>query len=374
MLLRSFYDQIILKYSKTVLLLILLGVAFLGYEARKLEIDASSETLLLEDDKDLEYTRLINQRYYTPDFLVVSYTPSGDLLSDRVLETVRNLSKDLEQLERVESVTSILNVPLLESPPKPIAELLEDVPTLESPGIDKELAKQEFLNSPIYQDNLVSEDFKTTALLVNLHDDERNRELREARDALRSKEKDGTLTAEEAREFEQVQVDYKAHRDMMRAVESKNIAQVRAILEKYRGEDELFLGGLTMIADDLVTFIKNDLQIFGVGVLIFLVVTLSFIFRQLRWVILPVLTCSFSVIATTGLLGMFGWEVTVISSNFISLQLIITMAITIHLIVRYRELARTQPDKNQHDLVLNTVVFMAMPCLYAVLTLSLIHI
>ena len=368
MLLRSFYDQIILKYSKTVLLLILLGVAFLGYEARKLEIDASSETLLLEDDKDLEYTRLINQRYYTPDFLVVSYTPSGDLLSDRVLETVRNLSKDLEQLERVESVTSILNVPLLESPPKPIAELLEDVPTLESPGIDKVLAKQEFLNSPIYQDNLVSEDFKTTALLVNLHDDERNRELREARDALRSKEKDGTLTAEEAREFEQVQVDYKAHRDMMRATESKNIAQVRAILEKYRGEDELFLGGLTMIADDLVTFIKNDLQIFGVGVLIFLVVTLSFIFRQLRWVILPVLTCSFSVIATTGLLGMFGWEVTVISSNFISLQLIITMAITIHLIVRYRELARTQPDKNQHDLVLDTVVFMAMPCLYAVLT------
>ena len=122
MLLRSFYDQIILKYSKTVLLLILLGVAFLGYEARKLEIDASSETLLLEDDKDLEYTRLINQRYYTPDFLVVSYTPSGNLLSDRVLETVRNLSKDLEQLERVESVTSILNVPLLESPPKPIAE------------------------------------------------------------------------------------------------------------------------------------------------------------------------------------------------------------------------------------------------------------
>ena len=166
---------------KRQLLLILLGVAFLGYEARKLEIDASSETLLLEDDKDLEYTRLINQRYYTPDFLVVSYTPSGDLLSDRVLETVRNLSKDLEQLERVESVTSILNVPLLESPPKPIAELLEDVPTLESPGIYKELAKQEFLNSPIYQDNLVSEDFKTTALLVNLHDDERNRELREAR-------------------------------------------------------------------------------------------------------------------------------------------------------------------------------------------------
>ncbi|MDP6638834.1 MAG: MMPL family transporter [SAR324 cluster bacterium] len=368
MLLRSFYDQIILKYSKTVLLLILLGVAFLGYEARKLEIDASSETLLLEDDKDLEYTRLINQRYFTPDFLVISYTPSDDLLSDRVLGTIRSMSQDLLKLKRVESVTSILNVPLLESPPKPIAELIENVPTLESPNIDKELAKKEFLNSPIYQDNLVSEDFKTTALLVNLHDDHRNRELRERRDELRAKEKNGTLTTEEEVEFQKVQVDYKAHRDMMRAVESENVAEVRAILDRYRGEDKLFLGGLTMIADDLVTFIKNDLQIFGVGVLIFLIVTLSFIFRQLRWVVLPVLTCSFSVVATTGLLGMFGWEVTVISSNFISLQLIITMAITIHLIVRYRELARTHPEKDQHELVLDTVVFMALPCLYAVLT------
>ncbi|HJL86208.1 MAG TPA: RND family transporter, partial [SAR324 cluster bacterium] len=231
MLLRSFYDHIILKYSKTVLLLILLGVAFLGYEARKLEIDASSETLLLEDDKDLEYTRLINQRYFTPDFLVISYTPSDDLLSDRVLGTIRSMSQDLLKLKRVESVTSILNVPLLESPPKPIAELIENVPTLESPNIDKELAKKEFLNSPIYQDNLVSEDFKTTALLVNLHDDHRNRELRERRDALRAKEKNGTLTTEEEVEFQKVQVDYKAHRDMMRAVESENVAEVRAILD-----------------------------------------------------------------------------------------------------------------------------------------------
>ena len=368
MFLRKFYDHIILKYSKSVLCLILLGVAFLGYEARKLEIDASSEPLLLEDDKDLEYTRLINQRYYTPDFLVISYTPSGELLSERVLGTIRSLSQDLLKLERVESVTSILNVPLLESPPKPISELLEDVPTLGSPGIDKQLAKQEFLNSPIYQDNLVSQDFKTTALLVNLHDDNRNRELRERRDALRSKEKKGVLTSEEEREFQEVQVDYKAHRDMMRVVESKNVAQVRAILDRYRGEDELFLGGLTMIADDLVTFIKNDLKVFGFGVLIFLIVTLFFIFRQARWVILPILTCSFSVIATTGILGIFGWEVTVISSNFISLQLIITLAITIHLIVRYRELAKENPEMNQHQLVLETTLFMSVPCFYGVLT------
>ena len=367
-MLRSFYDKLILEHSKTILVLILLVVTFLGYEARKLEIDASSETLLLEDDKDLAYTRLINQRYYTPDYLVVTFTPKAGLLEDETLATIRNLSRDLEKLERVESVTSILNVPLLQSPPKPVKELLENVPTLESPGIDRELARQEFLNSPIYQDNLVSKDFKTTALLVNLHDDPLNRELREQRDELRRKEKTGTLSVEEQAQYGQLKADFKAYRDKMRAVESENVAQVRALLDQYRGDSELFLGGLTMIADDLVTFIKNDLQIFGLGVLVFLIITLSVIFRQLRWVLLPVLTCSFSVVATTGLLGMFGWEVTVISSNFISLQLIITMAITIHLIVRYRELARTNPDKSQRELVSDTVVFMAQPCLYAVLT------
>ncbi len=367
-MLRSFYDKLILEHSKTILVLILLVVTFLGYEARKLEIDASSETLLLEDDKDLAYTRLINQRYYTPDYLVVTFTPKAGLLEDETLATIRNLSRDLEKLERVESVTSILNVPLLQSPPKPVKELLENVPTLESPGIDRELARQEFLNSPIYQDNLVSKDFKTTALLVNLHDDPLNRELREQRDELRRKEKTGTLSVEEQAQYGQLKADFKAHRDKMRAVESENVAQVRALLDQYRGDSELFLGGLTMIADDLVTFIKNDLQIFGLGVLVFLMITLTVIFRQLRWVLLPVLTCSFSVVATTGLLGMFGWEVTVISSNFISLQLIITMAITIHLIVRYRELARTNPDKSQRELVSDTVVFMAQPCLYAVLT------
>ena len=367
-MLRSFYDKLILEHSKTILVLILLVVTFLGYEARKLEIDASSETLLLEDDKDLAYTRLINQRYYTPDYLVVTFTPKAGLLEDETLATIRNLSRDLEKLERVESVTSILNVPLLQSPPKPVKELLKNVPTLESPGIDRELARQEFLNSPIYQDNLVSKDFKTTALLVNLHDDPLNRELREQRDELRRKEKTGILSVEEQAQYGQLKADFKAHRDKMRAVESENVAQVRALLDQYRGDSELFLGGLTMIADDLVTFIKNDLQIFGLGVLVFLMITLTVIFRQLRWVLLPVLTCSFSVVATTGLLGMFGWEVTVISSNFISLQLIITMAITIHLIVRYRELARTNPDKSQRELVSDTVVFMAQPCLYAVLT------
>lgn len=123
-----------------------------------------------------------------------------------------------------------------------------------------------------------------------------------------------------------------------------------------------------MIADDLVTFIRSDLRIFGSAVLVFLMLTLWIIFRQIRWIILPLITCTFSVIITCGFLGFFGWEVTVISSNFISIQLIITMAITIHLIVRYRELAGLNPEMNQRQLILESTIFMARPCTFAVLT------
>jgi predicted RND superfamily exporter protein len=128
------------------------------------------------------------------------------------------------------------------------------------------------------------------------------------------------------------------------------------------------LGGISMIADDLISFIKKDLKIFGIGVLLFLIVVLGIIFRSKRWVILPILCCAFSAVAMMGLLGMFDWQVTVISSNFISLQLIITMAITIHLIVRYRGLALSSPQETHRDLIEETIRVMVTPCLFAALT------
>ena len=368
MMLRKFYDKFILTYPKSILLLMLICIAALGYQARYLEIDASAETLLLEDDKDLAFTRKINERYGSSDFLVLTYSPKGDLLADNTLNSLRKLSAELLALDRVESVDSILNVPLLESPPKPVSELIKNVPTLESPGIDKALAKKEFLNSPIYRDNLVSPDFKTTALLINLHDDPLYRELLQQRNSLRKKEKEQSLSSVEQLELEKVLRDFKNHRDKMRLIEHKNISKVRAIADNYRGEAKIFLGGASMVADDLITFIRSDLQVFGSAVFVFLMLTLWVIFRQLRWILLPLITCSFSVVTTSGFLGLFGWEVTVISSNFISIQLIITMAITIHLIVRYRELARLNPEMDQRQLILDSTIFMARPCTFAVLT------
>ena len=118
----------------------------------------------------------------------------------------------------------------------------------------------------------------------------------------------------------------------------------------------------------MVTFIKNDLLVFGIGVFVFLVVMLSIIFRKPRWVILPLLSCAFAGTLMIGLLGLVGWNVTVISSNFISLMLIITMSMNVHLVVRYRQLRNDLPDFNQQDLVMEMASKMVWPCFYTALT------
>jgi len=363
-----FYDKVILAYPKITLLFICLSILFLGTQANKLIIDASAETLILEDDQDLQFTRMVYSRYGVYDFLVITYTPKNDLLSEQSLVTLRRLRDELIQLDGVSSVTSMVNVPLFESPPIPIKELFKKVPTLESPAIDKELARQEFVNSPIYRDLLISPDFKTTALLVNLPVDEVYQELLKKRDHLKTREKTGALTSEELAEYKKVLMDFKQHRGKIRTRQHQLILGVREVIDHYRQDAELFLGGVSMIADDLVTFVKSDLKVFGLGVLAFLIIALGIIFRQIRWILLPLVCVTFSAAAMIGLLGIFGWEVTVISSNFISLQLIMTMAFTVHLIVRYRELLHDHPEANQRGLVLDTVSFMAQPCLFSALT------
>ena len=363
-----FFDKVILKRPGIVIICLLAVVTFLGFQARHFKLDASAETLVLENDRDLNYSRLIDSRYGLQDFLLLAYAPKGDLFSDKVLATLTRLRDELKQLERVSSVVSILDVPLLESPPVPVKELTRNVQTLESPAVDRKLARIEFKESPLYRNLLISPDLKTTALQIKFPVDTAYQDLLNRRNHFREKRSNAALTAEEAVEFKKVAEQFQKHRDKMKKFRHQDIVAIRAIMDKYRQDADLFLGGVSMIADDLVGFIKNDLKIFGLGVLFFLIVTLSIIFRKIRWIFLPLLCCSFSAISMVGLLGLFGWEVTVISSNFISLQLIITMAITIHLIVRYRELHFENPETEQRKLIFDTVRSMMIPCLYTSLT------
>ena len=365
---KLFFDNYILKHPKKVLFLLFLIITFLAYFATKLEIDASSETLLLENDKDLKLTREINKRYSNRDILVVTFTPKYGLLSQESIDTVRAISNDLESLPRVETITSILTVPILQSPVREIKDLVDKVYTLEDKEVDKKLVKQEFLNSPLYKNALVSSDFKTMAIVANLTRDEKFFNFLNKRNKLVKKENNNTISKEEILELIQIKKDFKNYRDILRIEEHKNIVEVRNILAKYQSEGKLFLGGVSMIADDIITYVKNDLYVYGTTLILILIFILWIIFRQLIWVGLPILICILSVIATSGILGLFKWEITVISSNFIALQLIITISIVLHLIVRYRELSGRFIHASQYKLVINTILSKLNPSFFAIIT------
>ncbi len=363
-----FYNKLIFKYSKIIIFFMLALTMAFSFAAIKLKIDASSDTLILEKDKDLKYFQLLNKRYRSPDFLIIAYRPNNSLLSVEVKDNIRNLTNDLKKLDEVDTVTSILNVPLLESSRKSIADILEGVPTLEDSNIDENLIINEFTNSELYKNNLVSEDFKTTAILINLKENTKLTKLREERSKFHELSEKRRLSLEEKKVFEKFSKLLDKQRDKQRDNQTKLITEVREIIKEYEYTGELFLGGIPMIANDVVAFVKNDLKVFGLSILLFLLGTLSIIFRQGRWIIMPVITCFCSVIITAGIFSIFNLEVTVISSNFISLQLILTMAITIHLIVRYRELALKNHYNNQKQLLLNTIQQMVKPCFFTVIT------
>ena len=364
---RQIFKFIIAKNKLVISLVLVLSVVF-GYLSTKLSIDASAETLLLEHDPDLKAYRQIAKRYDSPGLLVVAFTPKDDLFSPKNLELIKNLSDELAKNDMVSSVISILNVPLLNSVKGGVTGILDHTPTLSDKDINISKAKLEFAKSPIYSGNLISKDLKTTAIALNLKQDEKFNELLNERNLLSQKESNGTITQAEEEKFKALLAEFKAYRDELRKSDHKNLEAIKAAIAKFNANDELFLGGANMIADDMIGFIKSDLLVYGLSVLALLSFSLWLFFRQVRWIVLPMFICAVSAIFTTGIFGMFGWEVTVISSNYIALQLIITISTVIHLVVSYREFYARHPKYSQNQLIYLTLRDKFSPSFWAIFT------
>jgi len=362
------YDTLVLHNPKLVLVVLLSILVFFGYHAKDFKLDASADSLLLEDDVDLKVFRKIHDRYPSADLLVVTYTPDEDLFSDQALESLKQLRGELKKVSSVDTVFTILDAPLLNISDAPITEMINDIPSLEKPGVDRSKAKDELLNSPIYRELIVSADGRTTALLLGLVEEQKYNSLLQSRNELRAKQRNTGLSVDEAQTLERINTDFDQAREALNKQRHHDVAHIRDIIEPYRRHGVLYLGGLPMITDDMVTFVRNDLIVFGGGVLVFLIIVLTAIFRELRWIVLPLLSCFYAGLTMVGVLGLIGWKVTVISSNFLALMLIITISMNIHLIVRYRQLNRDHPGDDQLALVRTTTHKMVKPCLYTALT------
>ncbi len=362
------YDTLVLRNPKLVLAVLLSILVFFGYHTQDFKLDASADSLLLEDDADLRAFRKINERYPSSDLLVVTYTPHEDLFSDQALTPMKRLREELKKVSIVETVFTILDAPLFKSSDVQIQSLEDGIPNLETPDIDRVKARDELINSPIYRDLIVSSDGRTAALLLGLVENEQYKSLLKSRDELRAKRRHTGLSADEARSLKDITAEYDQVKEERNAQRHIDVALIRNIIEPYRQHGVLHLGGLPMITDDMVTYVRNDLMVFGGGVLAFLIIILTVIFRKLRWIVLPLLSCFYAGSIMIGVLGLIGWKVTVISSNFLALMLIITISMNIHLIVRYLQLHRDYPDDDQLTLVRTTAHKMVKPCFYTALT------
>ncbi|MGB0445152.1 MAG: efflux RND transporter permease subunit [Porticoccaceae bacterium] len=365
----AFYQRTIIDRPWQAIAFVLAVTLVMGMGLPNFKLDASADSLTLEYDEDLNFFREVSKRYGSDNFLIVTFSPKhGDLLDNKNLETLSDISKNLNNIKGVESTLSLLDAPLLYSPKISLGDLENPLNTVLSEGVDKQLAKEEFLTSPIYKNMLLSADGKTTGIVAKLSLDSQYLSLVSQRDDLRLLRDTEGLNIQQQQELTAISQQFLDYRTAKAAEDHQRVAEVRSLMDQYRDQATIYLGGPDMITADMIDFIKSDLAVFGMGILVFMIATLSFIFRSIRWVLLPVATCALCLTIVLGLLSWLDWRLTVISSNFVSLLLIITLALTIHLIVRYRELFAAKPKMEQRLLVLETIQSMAKPCFYTVLT------
>tara|TARA_Y100000389_G_C17469680_1_gene529185 strand:+ start:5158 stop:7656 length:2499 start_codon:yes stop_codon:yes gene_type:complete len=365
----NFYDYLILKRPFTSLFSALLVISFFSLSIQDFKMDASADSLVLENDQALKYFRATSARYSTEDFVVITFKPNNGIYNTESLTLLDNISKDIKSnISDVSSVLTILDVPLLDSPKVGFSDLSKEQRTLRSKNIDLSLVKQEFLTSPLYKNLLMSEDSTTTVIVVNFSKDEEYFDILNKRNNLREIKLNRELMPKEKEALNNLESRFKNYSAKNSAKEKENIKQIRDVIKKYKKNASMFLGGVPMITSDMTDFIAQDIKKFGIGVFIFLVLILSVIFKSARWVFIPLFGCIISVIFVSGLAGYIDWRITVISSNFAAILLIITMSMTIHLAVRYRELTAKNLNLEKKEIVAETIHYMFIPCVYTSLT------
>ncbi|MDC3099442.1 MMPL family transporter, partial [Candidatus Pelagibacter sp.] len=339
------YQNIVLKNPKAILVLLIIAILSFGYYTKDFRLDASSETLLIDGDPDLAYLKEVSERYGSRDFLILTYTPNEGMVTDTSINNLLSLKYKIQSLNWVHSVVTLLDIPLLSNSDAPLQERLESFKTLKDEDVDKDRGFKEILNSPVFRNFVISEDGKTSGIIVYIKQSQKLENI-------------GNKSKDEIENY----------KDQIKKQNHQNIIEIRQVIQSYGDVGKIYLGGIPMIADDMMTFIKSDIVVFGIGVLLFIVATLWFVFRKFIWIIVPISSCIASVVIMTGLLGLLGWKVTVISSNFIALMLILTMAMNIHMSTRFLQLKKNSPSKNTLEIISLTTRKMFWPIFYTVLT------
>ena len=351
-----FLDLLLGKLSKFFLLALIMVLSFFAYQAKGLQLDASSDTLILEDDEDLKKAREVSRIYQSKDFLIITLTDEEGIVSKYNLSFINKLVIQINELEWVESTQSILDAPLLTVNEQSLLDLANEVITI-SQATNLEEAEKELRSSPIFKNLIISNDGTTSAILINLNENNRLNELVAIRNL-------------DATKFDKnIENEYQKLKTESDLLRHRNIIEIRQLIENNeRSNLKMYLGGIPMIADDTITFVKNDIFIFGFGVLLFIIFVLFIIFKNISWILIALANCFFSLISMVGIVAFLEWKITVISSNFISLMLILTLSMTVHIVVRYKQLLIENSDIDKIEVLKICFSKMLGPCIFTTLT------
>ncbi len=360
------------RYTKPLLFLIISIALFFGYHIKNFQLDASSDSLILEQDKDLKKFREVSENYETNDFLIITFTDKKKIITDQNLDKIKFFIKKIDALKWVESTQSIFDVPLLEVNNQSLTDLIDGILTIESPDINLDDVEKELLESPIFKNLIISEDASSTGVLINFKKNYEYENLIKERSRLN--EISGTVDDNSIRE--KINREYENSKKAFDNERHNNIQEIRKTIDDFKvwqsqqeGDIlEIHLGGVSMIADDTITFVKNDIFIFGLGAIFFILLVLFLVFKNPIWMFACISNCFISLIVMVGIVSLSGWKVTVISSNFIMLMLILSLSMTVHIVVRYRQVSQEYSELKNTDLVFITVKQMYKPCLFAALT------
>lgn len=357
----------IITFPKIIILIISIIVLCSLYFAKDFKLDASADTLLLENDPDLKYLREINKRYGSEDFFILTYEPKGPTDKNSILE-LEQFTKKINELPWVSKTISVINAPLLQSSDEPLIDRIQNLKFITNSEIDLDTALNELTKSSVYKNLIISPDAKTLGIVVYLKDNIEYLKKISEKSVLLTLQQSGALKDLEIQRLRQVNIDLDKFKKEQGQLISKYNQTIKNLIKDQNQFATIRLSGIPMIADDMISFIKKDIVIFGFGVFAFIIFILWTIFRDFKWVALPLINCFVSIIIMVGFLGALDWKVTVISSNFIALMLILTISMNIHYLVRYMQNKNERSEVSLIDLIVKTSSNIFYPIFYAVLT------
>ena len=367
----SKYSIFVIKNPLIILSAVLLVILIASQGITNFKLDASSDALVLEGDESLKTYRENEKEFGDSSFLIVTFKPEFELFSHQSLNQLSQIEESLSKLDGVDSVLSLLDAPIFFQPQVGLTEVADNLKDLTTEGIDLSKAKQEIINNPIYRDLIISKDGSTTAMQIVLRGNDEYDSLITNRyqilEILKSKEP----IINETKSILQNDLDSINKRiselnENESNFNSSLVSEIRSILDSHRNNATLYLGGPAMITSDMMEYIRSDLVVFGIAVASVFAIMLFLFFGNIWLVILPISNAFLTTFVTAGFLGYMDWKISVVSSNFIALLLILTISLTVHVLVKINELQKGSTDNNKS--LIDAVDQMFLPCFFAALT------